>query len=238
MPRDTANIRINPHWEAYRRRSAVPLKDEPERLTSNWLRMAEAPDAIHFFEASGAAAASAVQRLAQEAEFPVSLHGTGFFTFAEADEIDDLFAGTGRFTRRHSIPLMDFVEGGFAALGLQRQDASNITTAMFRKAWENLCREKGLLEYRYSGASGFHVSADQSKIGDRIYWGHQGDRRWSMLRNIAKGHVWQFGVTGLPSFWPYPHFKIKSRVLFAPPAENDGGEARSGPPLANRQKPS
>jgi hypothetical protein len=37
-----------------------------------------------------------------------------------------------------------------------------------------------------------------------------------MLRNVAKGHVWQFGVTALPAFWPFPHLKLKSRVLFAP----------------------
>ena len=37
-----------------------------------------------------------------------------------------------------------------------------------------------------------------------------------MLRNVAKGQVWQFGVSSLPAFWPFPHFKLKSRVLFAP----------------------
>ena len=37
-----------------------------------------------------------------------------------------------------------------------------------------------------------------------------------MLRNVAKGRVWQFGVSALPAFWPFPHFKLKSRVLFAP----------------------
>lgn len=36
-----------------------------------------------------------------------------------------------------------------------------------------------------------------------------------MLRNVAKGHIWQFGVTALPAFWPFWHFKLKSRVLFA-----------------------
>ena len=30
-----------------------------------------------------------------------------------------------------------------------------------------------------------------------------------------RGHVWQFGVTALPAFWPFPHLKLKSRVLFA-----------------------
>ena len=62
-------------------------------------------------------------------------------------------------------------------------------------------------------------------------WGRQGDRRSSMLRNIARGHVWQFGVTGLPTVWPFMHFKLKSRVLFALP---QGDEA--GPPIADTKK--
>jgi hypothetical protein len=36
-----------------------------------------------------------------------------------------------------------------------------------------------------------------------------------MLRNSAGGKVWQYGVSATPSFWPFPHFKLKARVLFA-----------------------
>jgi len=36
-----------------------------------------------------------------------------------------------------------------------------------------------------------------------------------MLRNSAGGKVWQYGVSATPAFWPYVHFKLKSRVLFA-----------------------
>jgi hypothetical protein len=36
-----------------------------------------------------------------------------------------------------------------------------------------------------------------------------------MLRNAAGGKVWQFGVSATPAFWPYLHFKLKARVLFA-----------------------
>ena len=45
-----------------------------------------------------------------------------------------------------------------------------------------------------------------------------------MLRNIAKGQVWEFGVSALPAFWPFPHIKLKSRVLFAPPLRDDAGD--------------
>jgi len=94
---------------------------------------------------------------------------------------------------------------------------------MYRAAWKTLCIRRGLVEYRYSMTSGFHAGAAAARVGERIPWGMQGDRRSSMLRNEAKGHIWQFGVTGLPAFWPYQHFKLKARVIFAPPEGEDGG---------------
>jgi hypothetical protein len=35
-----------------------------------------------------------------------------------------------------------------------------------------------------------------------------------MLRNSAGGKVWQYGISAAPFFWPFPHFKLKARVLF------------------------
>ena len=29
----------------------------------------------------------------------------------------------------------------------------------------------------------------------------------AMFRH-ARAHLWQFGVSGLPAFWPFPHFKL------------------------------
>ncbi|CAH2409471.1 hypothetical protein [Mesorhizobium escarrei] len=103
-------------------------------LTSNWLRIAEAPDAIRFFEASGAAGRDAVQSVCDAAAFPVSLHGAGFFSFASLEDINDTFAGTGKFFSKHAIPLMEFVESGSAVLGVAKQDASNTVIAMFRNS--------------------------------------------------------------------------------------------------------
>ena len=121
----------------------------------------------------------------------------------------------GRFIS-HQIPLTEFVESGYATANIKRQDASNVVHSMLRQSWNGYCQKRGLLEYHYSNAVGFHIGKDQTTIGKKIPWGTQRVRRSSMLRNIAKGHVWQFGVSVIPSFWPFPHFKLKSRVLFAP----------------------
>jgi hypothetical protein len=44
-----------------------------------------------------------------------------------------------------------------------------------------------------------------------------------MLRNSAGGRVWQYGVSATPAFWPYLHFKLKARVLFAELASGKAG---------------
>ena len=61
-------------------------------------------------------------------------------------------------------------------------------------------------------------------LGKRIAWGQDGQRRSSMLRNAAGGRVWQYGVSATPSAWPFPHFKLKARVLFSEFSAGKAGE--------------
>lgn len=215
VPRPEGVPMIDPNWEIFRRRGAIPLVEEAERLTSNWLRAAEAPDVIRYFESTGAIEDRLLDRALDDFPYPCAKQGSGIITFAEQSEVDTAFTTAGRFNLKHEIPLLEFVENGCSAIGIERQVASNLIIAMIKKAWLSFCREKGFVEYHYSNAVGFHASAAQAPTGHRIPWGKQGDRRSSMLRNVAKGHVWQFGVTAMPYFWPFWHLKLKSRVLFS-----------------------
>lgn len=230
-PRQADAPVIDPNWEIFRRRGAITLKNEPERLTSNWLRIVEAPDAIHFYEPSGVVDLDRVRRFAANHPFPIAIQGRGILTFEREEAIADAFASVGRFKLKRSIPLDRFVQEGDRKLGLERQPAQNLINVMMKQAWFAFCRDKGLIEYQFSGGTGFHASSAIAAIGQRIPWGKQGDRRSSMLRNRAKGHIWQFGVTALPSFWPFWHFRLKSRVLFA----GDNGTAE-GLPIDDKRK--
>jgi hypothetical protein len=223
VPR-SSTASINPNWDIIRRRGAIPLKAEPERLTSNWLRMREAPDHIIYYEPVGAYDRHLLETKAASAPFPVDVRPKGVLTFATVEELDEAFVSVCRFHEATRFPLLEFLEQGAATLDLKPQDASNLLVSMFRQAWIGFAKARGLLEYQYSNAIGFHVGSDQAKVGQKISWGRQGERRSAMLRNIAKGVVWQYGVTAQPAFWPYPHFKLKSRVLFAPPLGEDAGE--------------
>jgi hypothetical protein len=206
---------INPNWEIYRRRSAIPLLNQPERLTSNWLRVAECPDIIRYFESSGAINLTSIDAACQAARYPAVFRDRGFFAFGTEDEINEAYAETGRFRETHAFDLLQFVTSGAPELELIGKDASNIIVGMYRKAWNRFCAARGFLEYQYSNSSGFHAGPSLVKLGQKIPWGRQGEQRSSMLRNGAKGHIWQFGITGIPALWPLHHFKLKSRVIFA-----------------------
>lgn len=234
VPRQDAQIGIHPNWEVFRRRSAIPLIAEPERLTSNWLRVEEAPDHINFYEPSGATDDQSVRRALANSPFPVAEQGRGFLTFATAAEVAEAWSEIGRFRLVYQIPLDEFVMEGSEDLGLWNQPAANKVNAMLKEAWSNYCQERGLLQYLYSNAVGFHVSAELAAVGQRFPWGRQGERHSSMLRNIAKGHIWQFGVTALPAFWPFWHVKLKSRVLFAADDQTPEGKQIDDPKKMHR----
>ena len=138
---DPAKAKINPNWEAFRRRSAIPLLNEPERLTSNWMRVAECPDIIRYFEPSGAVDLSAMATACRDLAFPAIPRDHGFFLFATAAEVNEALIDTGRFTEKHSFNLLEFLNGA-PALNLKGRDASNIVNSMYRKAWQNYCRAR------------------------------------------------------------------------------------------------
>lgn len=206
---------INPHWEAYRTRLSLKIDPTPETLISNWLRIAEIPDVIRYFAADGATPLGMVETAVRTYGFPAHSHHRGFFAFADETEVMQAVSTTGTYKVGYEFGLLDFLENGLPEFNIRSRDASNIVNSMFRQAWELYCFNKGLLRYKYSNAVGFHVSDQQLPIGKKVPWGRQGERRSAMLRNIAKGKVWQYGVSAIPCFWPYPHFRLKSRVLFA-----------------------
>ncbi len=215
VPCDSEHAEINPNWENYKKRHAIRIEDAPERLTSNWLRVAQVPDTIRYFEPTGAIDHQALHQQCRSFRYPAEVHLRGFFTFCDLDEINEAFTRMGRFSLASEIPLTDFIEKGAESPSIRGRDASNLVMSMFRQAWESFCRERNLREYFYSDLSGFHVTDEHVPLGKRLRWGRQGENRSSMLCNKAQGKVWQFGITAFPAFWPYPHFKLKSRVLFS-----------------------
>lgn len=215
VPRSTDTIHINPNWENYKKRLAIRVEPSPEALTLSWIRIASLPDAIRYYQPTGAIDHTLMAGACKEGQYPAEVYHRGFFSFAVPEEIDRDFADVGKFAVHSTHNLSEFLEKGSAAPDIRPREVKNLISAMFRKAWERLCRERGLYEYAFSNQLAFHVTKDQIPLGKKLSWGRQGRRRSSMLRNISRGKVWQYGVSAVPALWLYPHFKFKSRVLFS-----------------------
>jgi len=210
-----AQATINPNWENYRKRLAIKVENEPEVLTSNWLRVAKLPDAIRYYHPPGPVNFELMERACRESTLPAEAYHRGFFSFASPEEIARDFVDVAPFEIQSEHKLLEFIDCGSQSPVIEPRESKNLVFSMFRRAWENFCRSKGLYEYLFATQTAFHIGETQTPLGKKISWGRQGKRRLSMLRNAAGGRVWQYGVSATPAFWPYLHFKLKARVLFA-----------------------
>jgi hypothetical protein len=216
---------INASWEAYKNRLAIRVQSAPEVLTSNWVRIESFPPFIRYFQPSGAMDIDVLAKASMDAPFPVEPFQHGFFTFASAEEVNELFAHLGRFFVRAEIPMAEFLERGSGDARIHAKEAKRLLVLMLRRAWNGFCAAKGLRPYEYSSRQiGFHVTDETVPIGKFIAWSNGSRRRASMLCNTAAGRVWQYGVTVIPSLWPEPHLRFKARVLFSTLASQKAGD--------------
>ena len=214
VPRAATPV-INPSWETYRKRLAIRVEKKPEVLTSNWLRVASLPDTIRYYYPPGPINLERMEGTCRESTIPAEVYQRGFFSFASPEEIARDFADVAPFEIQSEHNLIDFLENGSQSPEIKHREAQNLVSSMFRRAWDNFCRSKGLYEHLFATQRAFLVGEAQKPLGSRVSWGRQGQRRSSMLRNSAGGKVWQYGVSATPNFWPFPHFKLKARVLFS-----------------------
>lgn len=210
-----SNGQIQPQWEHYMSRRQIRVDDTPETLTSNWLRLEQAPDMLYHLEPKNLCSEDTLRKLGQSFVFPVVEFGRGFITFASPMDLEEHFLSVGPFECKAEIPFSNFMEEGFEPSKIEPRDAKNTSINLLRQAWEKHCKAEGFLQHNFSKAASFHIDESKIEIGKRVSWGRQGARRNSMLRNISKGKVWEYGVSVIPSLFPYPHFKLQGRVLFS-----------------------
>lgn len=223
VPRIKDGISINPSWELYKQRLSINVQREVEPLTTNWIKILTLPNAISYYEPKGAIDFDALKHACSVSEYPAEIHLNGIFSFMSYQDVNTQLSSIGTFENTHSYSVQEFIKEGAEKPKIKAREASNLVVSIFRQAWNTMCRNRGLSEYAYSNQLGFHVNKNIAPIGKRIAWGSKDNRRSSMLRNKSKGKIWEYGISATPSFWPFPHFKFKSRILFSELASNEAG---------------
>ncbi|MFZ6763350.1 toll/interleukin-1 receptor domain-containing protein [Pseudoroseomonas sp. WGS1072] len=206
---------IQPEWYAYLRRRAVEIEATPEVLTSNWLRIVGMPEKLNYLVSRNRADSAVLRKLGASFEFPMAEFGDGFLTFANPFDLTEHFERVGPFRIERDFDLLDFIENGSADAGIESRDAKSIMMNLLRQAWEKHCARERFLAHTFSSGLSFHVGEDKLALKKRVSWGRQGERRNSMLRGVSRKKIWEYGVSVIPSLFPYPHMRLKGRVLFS-----------------------
>ena len=160
VPRSEDEAAINPSWENYRRRLAIKIEKAPEVLTSNWLRIASVPDTIRYYYPPGSINHALMEEACHESTMPAELYQRGFFSFASPEEIERESGNVGKFEIQSEHELFELMECGSQSPHIRAREAQNLITSLFRRAWENFCRSKGLYEYGFATQSGCQVLFD------------------------------------------------------------------------------
>lgn len=207
--------KINTGWAEYQRRQAVSVEAEPEVLTSNWLRIVSIPDALYHLVPKGPVDDAAQKALEKSFDYPLVPFERGFLSFASPFDLEAHFQSVGRFDVAAQIPFGPLLEGEVGGIEIAARDAKSKAVDLLRQAWEKRLTKLGFYARSYATGTAHHVSESQIGLNKRISWGRQGQRRNSVLRNKARSKVWSFGVSAQPSLFPWPHYRLKARVLFS-----------------------
>lgn len=206
---------IQPEWHAYLRRHAVKIESVPEVLTSNWLRIVSMPERLNHLVPRNRPSDALLRRLSSSFQYPMAEFGEGVLTFANPLDLAEHFEQVGPFRIQQDFDVPKFMEEGSPEAEIASRDARSIMVNLLRQAWEKHCTREGFVAHTFSNGQSFHVGKDKLRLKQRVSWGHQGRRRNSMLRGIARKKIWEYGVSVHPSLFPYPHMRLKGRVLFS-----------------------
>lgn len=214
VPRSPSRL-IDPRWSAALSEGEVEKIISPEPMTSNWLRIEELPDEIFLIGPKGYSNIEHVQKQMESLPFPKVNFERGFITFASTSEMNK-FIGRDNFLIKLGVArTADFLEDGSDELGVKHWESKKIVSNLLRQAWELCCREAGLSAYHFSTDIAFHANDDTIGVRKMVKWGRQGQKRSSVLRNITKRGLWEYGFSAKLSMFPFPHFRLKGRVVFS-----------------------
>jgi hypothetical protein len=190
----------------------------PERLTSNWLPIASLPNHVLLHEVS--APAERIASIVGNLRLPTFRYLRLVGSFGEAQDLQLNVSPGVTFTEAHRIKLEDLLQGTPNDLpGLPRWEANKIVINLLRQAWNLHMERRGLRSFEMaSGHLAWYLPKGFLE-GNRIeFQGDDGKKRrkslvgWSARRNV----FWHFAVEARPVLGEYPHFVLRSHVIFTP----------------------
>lgn len=200
---------------------ARTVEPRPEELISNWIRISEWPQTIHYFSFKSSLRDEHAKELLAKCSWPTYLFQKGFITFAgEADFSSDPEGFWPPIVLEKKWWVAHFLKHGDNDLRINSKEVRNIISHFTRAALEQHFLNKKLSRYYYSaGAVGWWVPTGLIPEDKVTYsWGDDLSGRRQMVGEVRAGiqkYKWHFGISAKPWISGNPNVRFIPRVIFS-----------------------
>ena len=211
--RDSAKLSVAENWRALIDGERAVVERAEERLISNALPITQLPR-IGIYEAAFAGR-EVIERALGAITLPHTRIGDCVLRFcAAADYLADLSRALS-FKLQYDVSFLEFIQNGFAPIGLAAVDARRQVVSLLRQHWDSHCRSAGLHPFEFAGKSMAWWPTFE-RIGDDLIgfpspYGGSGRRQ---LVGASRDLRWHYGVTAIPRIGNGPSFTLVNRVIF------------------------
>jgi len=193
------------------------IVQEPQSVVSNWFAFDALPEQMNFFRVP--IPANKIQPSFESFGFPVYPYSDMIATFASLEDVDAFLPNWQVPTHAHEISLQAMLNGEPHSLErLDWPEASRMLNNLFRKAWDNAMRQKGLHPYEMAnGRYAWYLASEYRDKNCTPYADLDGvARRRKLVGYSNKRKVyWHFAVTVYPFIGHPPHLLLKAHVPFS-----------------------
>jgi hypothetical protein len=187
-------------WTNLQLLHSKPVARRAESLISNWLEVRRLPAKLRFLPPG----AARIHRAALGA-YPRVDYGDGLLSVQSVDSRDQM-----------TIPIARFLHRGWPQLGIGVDEGRRLFTALANQALAKLFELKGLTSFEMSNRQlswWLQKGTQEGRVAFR--WANIAGSRQLQGFSAKRKVYWHFGVSTAFRSRPFPHVRIKSRLLFS-----------------------
>ncbi len=223
VPRNPAGASvIEQYWRGVHLRHAAAIEKAPETLLSNWLQIKKLPDELLFYDFKAGIALGKAQAAVRAAPLPLAPFKRGFIGFAPLHDMQEAFGPELPLSIVDRFDTIEAFEKGWYSQKIDRWEVEKHVSNLIRQALNRFMAGRGLSGYEMAGDA-LAWWAPVSRIPtEKIPYAWSVDlkgRRQVTGRSEKRGFYWHYGLTVKPRFFPMPHVKLLSRLIFTEDGE-------------------
>ncbi len=198
----------------------------PERCASNWFEFSKMPEKLWLHSIyPGKQFEKAVEKDLLRFPVPTRPYANCLYSFAQVEEVTSSLAEHGlEVDNSQELSAAAFAQDGLKHPAIDRRDARNILSAIFRDGFERFAVSRGLLAYELSGGAKFYWFKQSLVENDKVFFlNPAGERGWRAMVGFkslsakdgqTRIRNWHFGIQARPYFWPFNGLAVRAHVAF------------------------